>query len=159
MTTRRHITALTAVALALTLAALGAGLGLEDDKDKEESATIRKLLEKQVGDWNRKDLDGFLETYWHAPGVVFQSGGTRSDGFEAMQARYRARYQGAGKEMGKLEFSGVEVVVLGADAAMARGRWGLTMSDGKTPGGLFTLVLRKLPEGWRIVHDHTSSAP
>ena len=157
MTTRRHAITLSAWALALAVAALGAGLA--DDKDKDESATIRKLLEKQAGDWNRKDLDGFLETYWHAPGVVFLSGGTRSDGFEAMQARYRARYQGAGREMGRLEFSGVEVVVLGAEAAMARGRWGLTMSDGKTPGGLFTLVLRKLPEGWRIVHDHTSSAP
>jgi hypothetical protein len=31
------------------------------------------------------------------------------------------------------------------------------MPDGKRPSGLFTLILRKLPEGWRIVHDHTSS--
>jgi len=33
----------------------------------------------------------------------------------------------------------------------------LTMPDDTHPGGLFTLVLRKRPEGWRIVHDHTSS--
>jgi uncharacterized protein YbdZ (MbtH family) len=32
------------------------------------------------------------------------------------------------------------------------------MSDGKTPHGLFTLIVRRLPEGWRIVHDHTSAA-
>ena len=59
--------------------------------------------------------------------------------------------------MGRLAFSGVEVVVLGPDAALARGKWGLTMPDGTRPGGLFTLILRKLPEGWRITHDHTSS--
>jgi ketosteroid isomerase-like protein len=59
--------------------------------------------------------------------------------------------------MGRLAFSGLEVVVLGPDAALARGRWQLLMSDGKRPGGLFTLILRKLPEGWRIIHDHTSS--
>jgi hypothetical protein len=31
------------------------------------------------------------------------------------------------------------------------------MSDGKRPGGLFTPTLRKQPEGWRIVEDHTAS--
>jgi ketosteroid isomerase-like protein len=39
-----------------------------------------------------------------------------------------------------------------------RGSWQLTMSDGKTPHGLFTLVFRKFPDGWKIVHDHTSAA-
>jgi hypothetical protein len=31
------------------------------------------------------------------------------------------------------------------------------MPDGSTPGGLFTVIFRKLPEGWKIVHDHTSA--
>jgi beta-aspartyl-peptidase (threonine type) len=122
-----------------------------------EAAVIRRLLDKQVEDWNRKDLDAFLDGYWRAPGVVFQSGANRSDGFDAMRDRYRARYQAEGREMGKLAFSGLEVIPLGPDTAFARGRWQLTMSDGTRPGGLFTLILRKLPEGWRIVHDHTSS--
>ena len=59
--------------------------------------------------------------------------------------------------MGRLAFTGLEVVMLGPDAALARGRFQLSMSDGKRPTGLFTLILRKRPEGWRIVHDHTSS--
>ena len=115
------------------------------------------MLDQQVADWNRKDLDAFLKGYWNDPRVVFQSGPTRSDGFEAMRKRYRDRYQGEGKEMGTLAFSGVEVIPLAADAAFVRGRWQLTLSDGQRPGGLYTLLLRKLPEGWRIVHDHTSS--
>jgi len=36
-----------------------------------------------------------------------------------------------------------------------RAAWQLTMSDGKMPHGLFTLVFRRFPEGWKIVHDHT----
>jgi beta-aspartyl-peptidase (threonine type) len=60
--------------------------------------------------------------------------------------------------MGKLEFSGLRIEMLGADAAFVRGAWHLTMLDGKTPHGLFTLVFRKFPEGWKIVHDHTSAA-
>ncbi len=105
----------------------------------------------QVEAWNRKDLDAFLEGYWNSPDVVFQSGADRSDGFEALRARYRKRYQAEGRAMGQLAFTGVEVVVLGSDAALARGRWQLAMPDGQRPGGLFTLILRKRPEGWRIV--------
>jgi ketosteroid isomerase-like protein len=25
------------------------------------------------------------------------------------------------------------------------------------PGGVFTLVWQRFPEGWKIVHDHTSA--
>jgi beta-aspartyl-peptidase (threonine type) len=60
--------------------------------------------------------------------------------------------------MGKLEFSDLNIEALSPDAAFVRGSWKLTMSDGKAPHGLFTLVFRRLPEGWKIVHDHTSAA-
>ena len=36
-----------------------------------------------------------------------------------------------GHEMGKLDFSGLRIEMLGADAAFARGSWQLTMSDGE----------------------------
>jgi ketosteroid isomerase-like protein len=124
---------------------------------EDEAVAIRKVLDQQVVDWNKKDLDAFLEGYWKSPKVVFQSGGKRFDGFEAMRERYRKTYQAEGKEMGTLVFSDVEIVVLGADSALVRGKFQLTMSDGKQPNGIYTLIMRKLPEGWRIVHDHTSS--
>ena len=62
--------------------------------------------------------------------------------------------------MGQVTFSDTEIEVLGESSAFVRGRWGLILPDGKKPGGLFTLIFRKLPgSGWKIVHDHTSSAP
>jgi uncharacterized protein (TIGR02246 family) len=139
---------------ALVVLALVPGLARAEEP---EAAAVRGLLAMQVEAWNRKDLDAFLVGYWNSPDVVFQSGADRSDGFEALRARYRKRYQDEGRAMGQLAFTGVEVVVLGSDAALARGRWQLAMPDGQRPGGLFTLILRKRPEGWRIVHDHTSS--
>jgi ketosteroid isomerase-like protein len=148
---RRTIASIAGV---LTLAGLWIGPGHAAD---DEAAAVRKVLDTQVECWNRADLDGFLGGYRRGPDVVFQSGPNRFDGFEAMRARYQKTYQADGREMGRLAFSDLEVLLLGPDAALARGRWGLTMSDGKRPGGLFTLILRKLPEGWRIVHDHTSS--
>jgi beta-aspartyl-peptidase (threonine type) len=110
-----------------------------------------------VADWNKGDLDAFLGGYWNSPKVVFQSGGNRFDGWEALRQRYRRRYREEGRAMGQLEFSGLEIERLGAEAALARGRWRLTMPDGTKPGGLFTVIFRKLPDGWKIIHDHTSA--
>ncbi len=117
---------------------------------------VRALLDRQVADWNRKDLDGFLAGYWDSPDVVFQSGADRTRGFAAMRDRYRKNYQAEGKEMGTLAFSDVEIETLAPDVTMARGRWALVKSDGSHPDGLFTLIVKKFPGGWKIVHDHTS---
>jgi beta-aspartyl-peptidase (threonine type) len=118
---------------------------------------VRAVLDRQVIDWNKGDLDAFLNGYWKSSKVVFQSGGQRLDGWEAMRDRYRARYQTGRRTMGRLEFLGLEVESLGPEAVLARGRWRLTMPDGSKPGGLFTVIFRKLPEGWKIIHDHTSA--
>jgi ketosteroid isomerase-like protein len=121
-------------------------------------AAVKQVLETQQDAWNRHDLDAFMNGYWHSKELTFFSGGTERRSWDATIDRYRATYTGAGHEMGKLEFSALNIEMLGSDAAFVRGAWHLTMSDGKTPHGLFTLVFRKFPDGWKIVHDHTSSA-
>ena len=122
-----------------------------------ETAIIRSLLAEQVEAWNHGDLEGFMDGYWRSPDLTFFSGANISQGWQAALERYQHSYQGTGKEMGKLEFELISVDVLAPGAAVVKGRWKLTMSDGKTPHGLFTLILRKMNDGWRIVHDHTSA--
>ena len=121
------------------------------------SVAVRALLDAQVEAWNRGDLEGFMAGYWRSPELVFCSGATVTKGWDATLARYRKRYRSEGREMGRLRFDGIEVIPLGADAALARGAWHLTMGDGKEPHGLFTLLLRRLDGAWVIVHDHTSA--
>ena len=123
----------------------------------EAVRAVRAVLDRQVADWNNGDLDVFLSGYWNSPKVVFQSGGHRYDGWEAMRQRYRRRYQAEGQKMGTLDFSSLDIEPLGPEAVLVRGRWRLTMPDGTKPGGLFTVIFRKLPEGWKIIHDHTSA--
>jgi hypothetical protein len=118
---------------------------------------MKQLLFTQVGAWNHGNLEGFMEGYWHSPDLTFFSGGTVTHGWEPTLLRYRQRYKSEGKEMGKLEFLGLTIDLLSPKSGVVRGKWQLTMSDGKQPHGLFTLILKRLPEGWRIVHDHTSS--
>lgn len=118
---------------------------------------VEQVLRRQQEAWNRHDLAGFMTGYWNSPELTFFSAAHETSGWQGALDRYRRTYQSEGKEMGKLEFSDLRIEALGSDAAFVRGAWHLTMSDGKTPHGLFTLVFRKFPDGWKIVHDHTSA--
>jgi beta-aspartyl-peptidase (threonine type) len=118
---------------------------------------IKHVLVSQVEAWNHGKLEGFMQGYWRSPDLTFFSGATETRGWEPTLLRYRQRYQAEGKEMGKLEFQGLNIDLLSRKAAVVTGKWQLTMSDGKQPHGLFTLVFKRLPGGWKIVHDHTSS--
>jgi uncharacterized protein (TIGR02246 family) len=117
---------------------------------------VRAVLEKQLAAWNAGDLAGFMDTYARADDTRFASGGDVSLGWQTVFDRYRRKY-GEKETMGKLKFSDIDIQVLGPESALAFGRWHLTRKGGDA-SGLYTLVLRKTGDGWRIVHDHTSSA-
>jgi beta-aspartyl-peptidase (threonine type) len=135
----------------------GGELSADQRADLEEG--IKHVLLSQVEAWNHGQLEGFMQGYWHSPDLTFFSGATETRGWEPTLARYRQRYQAEGKEMGKLEFQKLNIDLLSRRSAVVTGEWHLTMSDGKQPHGLFTLIFKRMaPEGWRIVHDHTSAA-
>jgi ketosteroid isomerase-like protein len=118
---------------------------------------VETVLHAQQDAWNRHDLHEFMSGYWNSPQLTFFSGAKERDGWQATLDRYIATYSSPGHEMGKLEFSNLRIEPLSEDAAFVRGSWQLTMPDGKTPHGLFTLIFRKFPDGWKIIHDHTSA--
>jgi beta-aspartyl-peptidase (threonine type) len=126
-------------------------------QENTAATAIGKVLDAQVASWNKGDLLGFMEGYWRSPDLRFFSGNNKTQGWQATLDRYRKKYQGEGKEMGKLTFSELDITVLGADHALVRGRWQVVLPEG-TSRGLFTLIFRKTAaSGWRIIHDHTSS--
>ena len=116
---------------------------------------VSAVLSAQVAAWNRGDLAGFMAGYWNDDGLCYISGGKSVRGWKALEERYEKAYQGEGKEMGKLRFNDLDIQPLGPDAALCRGKWEVTTTK-ETVGGWFTLVFRKLPDGWKITHDHTS---
>jgi beta-aspartyl-peptidase (threonine type) len=119
-----------------------------------DDAAIRAVLAAQVLAWNKGDLDGFMSEYWNDPRLTYISGGKAVVGWKALKDRYRAAYQGEGKDMGKLRFADLSLEAVGP-AVLVRGKWEVTI--GKEPnGGWFTLLFRKFPDGWKITHDHTS---
>ena len=117
---------------------------------------IRAVLKTQVAAWNRGDVAGFMQGYWKSPDTEFVSSEGVLRGWEKVLARYRKAYPNR-SSMGHLEFSGLEVTELGPDAALVLGNWRLRRA-GDQPQGVFTLVFKRFPEGWRIINDHTSQS-
>jgi uncharacterized protein (TIGR02246 family) len=122
------------------------------------AAAITVLLEQQAAAWNRGDIDGFMSAYAKTDDLRFASGGKVTYGWQATRDGYKKRYPDKAA-MGTLTFSDLTITALAPDAALAFGRWKLTLENqSATPNGLFTLTLKKTAEGWRIIQDHTSSA-
>ena len=123
----------------------------------DPAAEVRAVWNAQVAAWNRGDLDSFMTGYWNSPDVVFFSNKAETRGWQQTLERYRATYKAEGRQMGMLDFPQLEFKVLGPEAVLARGQWRLKMSDGKESTGMTSVTFQKLPEGWRIIHDHSSS--
>lgn len=144
--------------LFMAVTALFAGPGCQTHSPLEHrgEAEVRAVLAKQLKQWNAGDLSAFMETYVKSDDTRFAFGGEVARGWRTVYARYRKKY-GDRSLMGTLRFSDLEVTMLNHDAALAFARWDLHRQAGNL-SGLFTLLLRKGPEGWRIFHDHTSLA-
>jgi ketosteroid isomerase-like protein len=131
-------------------------VGAAPQSPENAIAEIQSVLHAQQGAWNRGDIDEFMNGYAKSKSTVFVSDDEVRRGWEIVRDRYRQKYSDRTK-IGTLGFSDIEVTVLSPDAAVVFGRWTLKRARDK-PHGHFTLIFKHLPEGWRIVHDHTSAA-
>ena len=123
-----------------------------------QDAGVRAVLHDSQDAWNRGDLAAFASYYEDSPETTFT--GRESvvrGGVQAILNRYRKAYP-TREAMGTLAFSNVEVRMLAADLALVTGQYHLTRtaSGGGDASGRYTLVLRRGPAGWKIIHDHTS---
>ncbi|HST30968.1 MAG TPA: nuclear transport factor 2 family protein, partial [Chthoniobacterales bacterium] len=132
-----------------------------------ESISAQTAAEKSVGEiqsvihaqqeaWNKGDIEGFMNGYWQSEKTVFVSGDEVTRGWQKVLDRYKAKYSDRAK-MGTLTLSEIEITSLGNDSAVALGRWKLKRATDE-PHGRFSLIFRRFPDGWKIIHDHTSAA-
>lgn len=137
------------------LAALVLGFTAQGQDVPDAKAEIRKVLDDQTSAWNKGNLASFMAGYWKSPELTFYAGKDVTRGWDALFERYRKKYQGEGKQMGKLSFSDLEIELPAPNRALVRGRWRVMLPK-DTANGLFTLFMKKTDDGWRITHDHTS---
>ena len=124
--------------------------------DTKAQAAIRAVLDAQTAAWNRGDIDGYMDGYDRSPKTEFVGGDSITRGWQQVLDRYKKNYNSREK-MGVLTFSDLDIKLLSKTTALVLGRWRLKRASDE-PHGTFTLLFRKTKAGWRIVHDHSSSA-
>lgn len=143
------------VSIFLALLMASDAISAEEKKPAAAETAIQKVLNDQVTAWNKGDLAEFMKGYWNSNDLTFYAGKDKHQGWDKAFERYKKRYQGEGKEMGKLAFSELDVQLLNPEFAVVKGRWNVEVKK-ETLSGLFTLIMKKADQGWVIVHDHTS---
>lgn len=119
-------------------------------------AAIHHLLDQQTQDWNRGDVAAFMQGYEDAPTTTFV-GDTVQYGYQTILNRYQTKYKNPAA-MGKLTFIHLAIRTLDADYAVATGNFHLdrNKAGGGNADGIFSLLFKKGPQGWKIILDHTS---
>ena len=117
---------------------------------------IVKVLLAQERAWNKGDMTGFTSGYKNSPDTLF-IGSEVYRGYDQMVARYNKNYPNR-DTMGRLTFSELEPHLLDDKFAVVTGAFQLERSKkgGGNANGIFSLVLEKTPDGWKIIVDHTT---
>jgi uncharacterized protein (TIGR02246 family) len=123
-----------------------------------QEAEVRAMMKDSEATWNRGDLAAFVSFYEDSPDTTFVGEKIVRGGAAALLDRYQSRYPTPEKR-GILTFSDIEVRPLSENLAIVIGRFHLKRpsTGGGDASGRYSLVVRKGPSGWKIIHDHTSS--
>lgn len=140
----------------LTICLLGGVIFVTSVRAAEQKSEVENVIRAQEAAWNRGDIDAFMTGYWRSDQTVFVSGDEVTRGWQKVLDRYKAKYSDRAK-MGTLTFSVLEIKPISDDLTLVLGSWKLKRESDE-PHGRFTLIFRRFPDGWKIIHDHTSAA-
>ncbi|HEY5056961.1 MAG TPA: DUF4440 domain-containing protein, partial [Acidobacteriaceae bacterium] len=117
---------------------------------------VVKVIVGQEKAWNAGDIEGFVNNYKDSPETIF-IGRQVDKGYKEILEDYRRDYT-TRASMGNLTYSELEVTPLSDRFAICTGRYHLDRGkrDGGPADGMFSLVLEKTAQGWKIVLDHTT---
>jgi ketosteroid isomerase-like protein len=149
-----------ACVLVLLLFASGRSVLAQDDNPLHTASRMEldvvKVVLAQEKAWNDGDIEGYVKGYKNSPDTLF-IGHQVSKGYAQIMEDYKRNYSSRAS-MGQLTFSELEVHPLSDTFAACIGKYHLERSkkDGGPADGLFSLVLQKTDDGWKIVLDHTT---
>jgi uncharacterized protein (TIGR02246 family) len=155
LTSRRQALLSGAFAIGIFILIYGSAPATTGEERNADREAINTVLRTQQSAWNRGDVDAFLTGYWRSPELTFSGSSGVARGWDGVLARYKKNYPDRAA-MGQLDFSNLEFRFLGPDAALVLGHWHLKREKDDV-GGVFTLVWQRFPDGWKIIHDHTSA--
>jgi uncharacterized protein (TIGR02246 family) len=115
---------------------------------------IEAVLTQQEVDWNNGDIRAYLQGYWQNEKLRYVSKGKFNYGWDNLLASYQRSYPDAAS-MGQLDFTVLDISLLGDKGAVVAGLWELKRAK-DNPKGVFTVLIEKMDGRWQITHDHST---
>jgi ketosteroid isomerase-like protein len=117
---------------------------------------VVKILTGQERAWNTGNIEAYVGAYKNSPETLFMTGSV-TRGFDELLQEYKRNYI-TRDSMGTLVFSDLEPRVLDDRFAIVLGHYHLDRSKklGGSADGVFSTVLEKTADGWKIVLSHTN---
>jgi ketosteroid isomerase-like protein len=148
--------------LALLLIAFASACPAQAAPATADESEIRAAIKAQTEAWNHADIPAFMQAYEDSPDTTF-IGATLGKGYQPIRERYLRNYT-TPEQMGKLTFKDLDIRLLPSgcgksEIALVTGKFHLDRTahgEAKKDDGIFSLVWRKGPHGWKIILDHTS---
>lgn len=116
---------------------------------------INKVMMQQEADWNKGDIEAYMQGYWQADSLLFLGGKGPVYGWEKTLKNYQKTYA-TKEEMGELKFENIKIELINDSAAFVVGKWNLKREENSL-GGWYSLLWKKINQDWKIVIDHSSS--
>ena len=128
-------------------------LSVKAQTGKDRTA-ILNLLEKQRSDWNKGDVEAYMQGYWKSDSLLFVGKSGPTYGWQKTLANYKKGYPDK-IAMGFLTFGIKKVEFIAKDRAFVLGSWNVKREKDELKG-YFTLLLRKIDGLWKVIVDHSS---
>lgn len=127
-------------------------------KAPDTRAEVQRFVKEFFGAMNGADIAALVEMYARVPEVASISDGEVSRGWEAIRSDADSLLGKQGSY--RVDVGSTDVVALGTAYAIAFAGATITTQGSQGPQqvrGAITLVLKKTPSGWKILHEHMST--
>jgi uncharacterized protein (TIGR02246 family) len=127
-----------------------------------DPARLKEVLEAQFARsadaWNRGDLQAFMSDYAMDSSTTYVDGRRPRAGYAWIRDNYAPAFA-PGARRDSLRIEEFAARPLGTTYALVTARYVLYRDGATTSSGPFTVVMEERTDGWKILHDHTSSDP
>ena len=115
-------------------------------------------FDESASAWNRGDFAGFLSLYAPDSGTTYVDGRRAQRGIAWIREHYAPAFA-PGATRDSLVVQELVARPLSTTLALVTARYVLYRGSEITASGPFTVVMEERTDGWKILHDHSSSDP
>jgi len=115
---------------------------------------VLKILKKQSEQWNKGDIEAFMQDYWKSDQLQFIGSKGVTYGWQQTFDNYKKGYPDRAA-MGQLTFDILNTKRLSRKVISVTGKFTLKREN-DMPTGHFLLIWKKIKGKWVIIADHTS---